>query len=137
MKKLRISEFRLFRAGQQALPLWEDESGNFYFYPHVGVIEIIETSRTANKLTINKEPDHRFDCCNRLCLTAEGFGFMDRVCVFVEEKSTESKMVEGLKAKLKLGGLSDEQIDMVLDAINTTCNVCWRAQVGCQCWNDV
>ena len=39
-------------------------------------------------------------------------------------------------SKLRAGGLSDEQIAVVIEAMETTCNDCWDSESGCQCWND-
>ena len=38
--------------------------------------------------------------------------------------------------KLYAGGLSDEQIVIVIEAMESTCNECWDSGRGCQCWND-
>jgi hypothetical protein len=38
--------------------------------------------------------------------------------------------------KLRDGGLSDEHIAVVINAIKDTCNDCWDSEKGCQCWND-
>ena len=38
--------------------------------------------------------------------------------------------------KLVKAGLTYRQISSVLDAVDTTCNHCWDAEYGCQCWND-
>ncbi len=38
--------------------------------------------------------------------------------------------------KLRLGGLYDEQIVVVIDALDSTCKECFDSERGCQCWND-
>jgi hypothetical protein len=38
--------------------------------------------------------------------------------------------------KLRAGGLSDEQIVVVIEAMGSTCNGCWDDERGCQCRND-
>ena len=32
--------------------------------------------------------------------------------------------------------MTDNQIAVVLEALETTCHSCWNADTGCQCWND-
>jgi hypothetical protein len=34
------------------------------------------------------------------------------------------------------GGLTDDQIAVVIQAIGEICNHCWDDGAGCQCWND-
>ena len=38
--------------------------------------------------------------------------------------------------KLRSGGLSDEQIAIVIKAIESTCRKCWDGESGCKCWKD-
>ena len=38
--------------------------------------------------------------------------------------------------KLRSGGLKDEQIVIVIDALDKTCHHCFDGDMGCQCWND-
>ena len=38
--------------------------------------------------------------------------------------------------RLVIGGLTDEQIVMVLQVLESVCHECWDDDLGCQCWND-
>lgn len=41
-----------------------------------------------------------------------------------------------LVQRLRALGLDDEEILSVQATIDNTCNHCWDAGNGCQCWND-
>lgn len=38
--------------------------------------------------------------------------------------------------KLRDGGLDDQQIIVVIEALDNTCRRCFDGDGGCQCWND-
>ena len=58
----------------------------------------------------------------------------ERIAKFCQEKSYTDENL--FVHKLRINGLSDEQIAIVLDAIQSTCNVCWNSGTNCRCWND-
>jgi len=39
--------------------------------------------------------------------------------------------------KLRAGGLTNEQIERVIDALDCTCAHCFDGDADCQCWNDL
>lgn len=41
-----------------------------------------------------------------------------------------------LVAKLRKGGLNDDQIAVAIEAVETTCWSCHNGPADCQCWND-
>lgn len=61
----------------------------------------------------------------------------DRIFRFQEERghvphNRDLLFVERLRGI----GLADDQLALVLDAVETTCHHCWDADTSCPCWND-
>ena len=59
---------------------------------------------------------------------------LDKVKEFCQDESHTDENL--FVRKLRAGGLSDEQIVVVIEAMESTCNECWNSRRGCQCWND-
>ena len=94
---------------------------------------------------------HLCPCCDGLkteiisgllsrCETCEGRGIVDSAtCIDVwnlrHSRSSEVEIV-ALIREMDNAALSDDQLAIVLSAINGTCSYCWNAPKTCKCWMD-
>ena len=60
--------------------------------------------------------------------------YSERIKAFCQSENHKDEV--SLVHKLRDGGLSEAMIVVVIDALESTCEICRDNELRCRCWND-